>query len=574
MTDSITANVVVSMPSQLFTLARSFKANANGKIYIGKIDTDPLNPANQIQVYIENENGTYVPVSQPLIINSGGYAVYNGQAVKFVTSKNYSMAIYDAFGVQQFYFSKVCPSGISVKDFGAIGDGDADDYDAIQSAINSGLSAIYFPEGTYFISSAIQLPARDIELFGLGRASKITGTAPQLIKYPSSTQGYQNIHSLMFIVGSGQTGIQMHKLWDANGKEEVQVTRCHFYSTSSGAKFITLQGIWSARIQDNEFYGGSRSNDSYGIMLLTDDNMSSSVMNIDISGNKMSLISYPVFYAGKTSTSGGRVEGLGINDNKTIGSKTGIRLGATLATVISDNMIHDCDVSAIELNGDFDFVINGNVELVGLSQAILLNGITESILERGVISGNKISAGNNRVGILIKNNGTAPRSLSITGNVIGRVASGSQTGTGIKIDSPAAINSVSICGNAFQHLDTAIDRGGQTGDVVIDGNAYTLVTNTGAGQQSTPFAKSITVTLVGGATSEVVTVDIPPNACSRRPQFAIAMGVGGSSAAMNIGYYDFDNSTSTQLKFRVVRMDGGALTPGGVIRLNIFANMF
>ncbi|EFQ0943382.1 phage tail protein, partial [Shigella flexneri] len=40
MTD-ITANVIVSMSSQLFTMARSFKAVANGKIYIGKIDTDP-----------------------------------------------------------------------------------------------------------------------------------------------------------------------------------------------------------------------------------------------------------------------------------------------------------------------------------------------------------------------------------------------------------------------------------------------------------------------------------------------------------------------------------------------------
>ncbi|MDX8920388.1 phage tailspike protein, partial [Salmonella enterica] len=48
----ITPNIVVSQPSQLFTLARSFKANANGKIYIGKIDTDPVNPENQIPVYL------------------------------------------------------------------------------------------------------------------------------------------------------------------------------------------------------------------------------------------------------------------------------------------------------------------------------------------------------------------------------------------------------------------------------------------------------------------------------------------------------------------------------------------
>ncbi|WP_087634349.1 phage head-binding domain-containing protein [Escherichia coli] len=103
----ITANVVVSMPSQLFTMARSFKAVANGKIYIGKINTDPVNPENQIPVYVENEDGSHVPVSQPIIINAAGYPVYNGQIAKFVTVQGHSMAVYDAYGVQQFYFPNV-----------------------------------------------------------------------------------------------------------------------------------------------------------------------------------------------------------------------------------------------------------------------------------------------------------------------------------------------------------------------------------------------------------------------------------------------------------------------------------
>ncbi|EFE6840378.1 phage tail protein, partial [Escherichia coli] len=107
MTDSINANVIVSMPSQLFTMARSFKAVANGKIYIGKIDTDPVNPENQIQVYVENEDGSHVPVSQPIIINAAGYPVYNGQIAKFVTVQGHSMAVYDAYGAQQFYFPNV-----------------------------------------------------------------------------------------------------------------------------------------------------------------------------------------------------------------------------------------------------------------------------------------------------------------------------------------------------------------------------------------------------------------------------------------------------------------------------------
>ena len=103
----IIPNVVVSMPSQLFTLARKFQAASNGKIFIGKIDTDPTIPENRIQVYLENEDGTTVPVSQPLIINQAGYPVYNGQIAKFVTVQGHSMAVYDSYGAQQFYYPNV-----------------------------------------------------------------------------------------------------------------------------------------------------------------------------------------------------------------------------------------------------------------------------------------------------------------------------------------------------------------------------------------------------------------------------------------------------------------------------------
>lgn len=107
MTDSITANVVVSNPRPIFTESRSFKAVANGKIYIGHIDTDPVNAANQIPVYIENEDGSHVQIAQPLIINAAGKIVYNGQLVKVVTIQGHSMAIYDAYGSQVDYIANV-----------------------------------------------------------------------------------------------------------------------------------------------------------------------------------------------------------------------------------------------------------------------------------------------------------------------------------------------------------------------------------------------------------------------------------------------------------------------------------
>ncbi|WP_413730847.1 phage tailspike protein [Sodalis sp. RH22] len=100
-------NVVVSMPSQLFTLANSFQACANGSIYVGRIDTDPTVVANQIQVYVENADGTYTAVTQPISTNAGGYPVYAGQVAKFVTVEGQSMTILDSLGVQQFYFPNV-----------------------------------------------------------------------------------------------------------------------------------------------------------------------------------------------------------------------------------------------------------------------------------------------------------------------------------------------------------------------------------------------------------------------------------------------------------------------------------
>jgi len=115
-----TPNVVVAMPSQLFTLARTFKAASGGKIYVGEMYKDPASFENQIQVYLENEDGSCVPVAQPILLNAGGYPVYNGQIAKFVTKQSHSMAVYDARNVQQFYFPKNVGHTVraSLTDFG------------------------------------------------------------------------------------------------------------------------------------------------------------------------------------------------------------------------------------------------------------------------------------------------------------------------------------------------------------------------------------------------------------------------------------------------------------------------
>ena len=193
-------NVVVSALSQLFTLPDSFAAIAGGSIYIGRIDTDPTVVANQIQVYVQNDDGSTIAVSQPISIGIGGYPEYNGAVARFVTVEGQSMAVLDTNGVQQFYFPNIVkydpdqlavslsestgaskigmsPQGtlfdavywLTPEMFGAIGDGVTDDTAALQSAINaSQYKSLIFRNGKTYLSGLLTIP-HPMTLQGLGR---------------------------------------------------------------------------------------------------------------------------------------------------------------------------------------------------------------------------------------------------------------------------------------------------------------------------------------------------------------------------------------------------------------------
>lgn len=100
-------NSSIILPAPLFTDPRSLKALANGTFYVGAVDTDPTSPTNQIPVYNRNEDGSLVQVSQPINIGTGGYPVFNGIPFAPIVDGNYSIAIFDAIGVQRFYFPYV-----------------------------------------------------------------------------------------------------------------------------------------------------------------------------------------------------------------------------------------------------------------------------------------------------------------------------------------------------------------------------------------------------------------------------------------------------------------------------------
>ena len=73
-------------------------------------------------------------------------------------------------------FSMIDGTVINVKDFGAVGDGVADDTASLQAALDSGSPTIYFPQGTYIITSALQVRSNTtIKMDGEIKASSTIG---------------------------------------------------------------------------------------------------------------------------------------------------------------------------------------------------------------------------------------------------------------------------------------------------------------------------------------------------------------------------------------------------------------
>lgn len=71
--------------------------------------------------------------------------------------------------------------GVSVKEYGAVGDGVTDDTAAIQAAMNATLGTVFFPLGVYLISASLNFAGAGQRLQGEGASSFDDGWIPSLI---------------------------------------------------------------------------------------------------------------------------------------------------------------------------------------------------------------------------------------------------------------------------------------------------------------------------------------------------------------------------------------------------------
>ena len=135
----------------------------------------------------------------------------------------------------------------NVKTLGAIGDGATNDTTAIQNAINAVATGglVFFPAGTYLITSEVTIPGNNITLIGVGKSSKI------LCNTGSTDNGVNMLTAL------SKSGIVIEKLYFQNsGYGDTFPTVGSYVGMGCG---IIFKNCTDSIVRDSYFYkcGGS-----------------------------------------------------------------------------------------------------------------------------------------------------------------------------------------------------------------------------------------------------------------------------------------------------------------------------
>jgi len=382
---------------------------------------------------------------------------------------------------------------VSVKDFGAVGDGVTDDLAAIHSAIATGVAEVFFPEGTYRISSQIEASSAGQRLVGVGAKTVVKPTdsgyvSTSVIRQTSTdctiekirvegnsanTTSCLGINGFNTVIDCEVDDTSSYGI-AANDKSNVLIKGCKVTNVQAG------YGIWCQAISTVTALSDITLQDNYVDMSHADPATSTQVAAL-VRGT-LSLYTSDVKVIGNTFIQ---------CVDPTNSTPLGVELRYIEGGVISGNVSRDgsmlCSVAASNR-----VTVDGNVAYSPTYYAIEVAGTADAGCFDTVISNNTIN-GNSvcNEGIALQG-ATASKRATVTGNTVRDCGNGIYVFTEWEAVSVAS-NVVSQTAGVAIYL-AVCPYSSVTGNVVSGTPAYAMFMNDCSNQ-------TITGNIIDGATT-------------------------------------------------------------------------
>tara|TARA_R100000353_G_scaffold164246_1_gene124945 strand:+ start:125 stop:1606 length:1482 start_codon:yes stop_codon:yes gene_type:complete len=354
---------------------------------------------------------------------------------------------------------------VSVKDFGAKGDGSTDDAVAIQAAIDSVSSGgiIFFPKGTYIIGTELGIRSNNT-LVGANRYDSVlktkAGTDITLINDGSGVNSKICITDLGFSGNKANVSAgQIMNLWKT---EDFLVSNCRIVD-SKGDGMIIRQCSYGQIVNNNII-----NCDNHGISLTNTDNTSPQGNDIQIVGN---------------SIKNPGASGINVSQQNNV-TVTGNSVRHTSSSGHVDSSGQPTGYGGVRFSNDTTRCVAGNNAIQGMSRGIFVVGTAGAY---NTIDGNVINDSGIQ-GILIEasyqlvTDNTVIDSGKVTNPSSGIQISNAEDGTATQI---VQIQNNQIIGGGSMDIGVEVNSTGHrnviTGNTII-AETVAPITNSGSGR--------------------------------------------------------------------------------------------
>jgi hypothetical protein len=335
---------------------------------------------------------------------------------------------------------------VTVKDFGAVGDGSTDDTVAIQNALNSGALYIFVPQGTYKITATLTIPT-GIEFYGCDtssvlslatNATMITTTGSNVvirnIKLNGNSSTYNNANNNAIYIN--WTSISGYNI-KINNVSILNIAGAGVIALASSGTSSSDLWIENCNIENTGTHGIIAQDYISNVWILANKVKYTSLLVADRPGITASRSGSNVTIAdniciGSPSALGGSVHGISV-DTTINSSVTGNTISGWIGYGIEIGFCTNCSVSANTITN----VGNSGIVL-SASQA------TSQVNTNVTISGNTITSPT-AAGIYSFITGGTGTLFNQNISIVGNTVNGSTTSSGIYM---GLCNILSITGNS------------------------------------------------------------------------------------------------------------------------------